>query len=100
VCAESASGYADTLFESQDLSEGACEELAVRRGIDREAFRACITSPATDARIDRDTAIFDSADGTGVPLLFVGAQRLEGEQSQEALESAIDAALAQQAAAR
>lgn len=98
ICAEDLGGeaakdYAAALFVARDLSEAACEDMAVERGIDRARFRACTYERATDARIDRDIAMFDSADGDGVPLLYVGRTRLEGEQPRSTLEAAIDAAL-------
>jgi len=87
--------YVHALFESQDLSEAACEELAVERGVDRARFQQCLADPSTDARIEHDIAMFDAIKGDGVPLMYVGRARLEGGQSRAALESAIDAAIAE-----
>ncbi len=84
--------YAHALFEASDLSEAACEEMAVERGVDRGALQRCLSDPATDARIDRDIAMFEAVDGDGVPLLFVGRTRLEGQQSRTTLEAALDRA--------
>lgn len=84
--------YTHALFEAQDLSEGACEELAVLRGVDRAKFQRCLTDSATDARVDQDLAMFDAIKGDGVPLLYVGRTRLEGAQSRTSLEAAIDEA--------
>jgi predicted DsbA family dithiol-disulfide isomerase len=92
VCAEvlaTPGDYAAALFEASALTEEACEELAASRGTDREAFRRCLRDPATAARIERDTNEFESIGGDGVPLLYVGRLRLEGEQSQGDLETAI-----------
>jgi protein-disulfide isomerase len=83
-------GYTHALFEAPDLSPSACTLLAVERGVDRGAFEACVTSPATDARIHDDEATFDAAHGDGVPLLYIGKTRLEGAQSEGALAEALD----------
>jgi protein-disulfide isomerase len=85
--------YAHALFEAPDLSEAACETMAVDRGIDRDRFQQCLSDPATAARLDRDLAAFDAVKGDGVPLLYVGQTRLEGAQSAPALEAALEDAL-------
>lgn len=85
--------YTEALFNASDLSESSCEALAVQRGVDRDAFRRCIAEPDTNARIERDLAEFDAVNGDGVPLLFVGHSRLEGEQDGSGLEAAITKAL-------
>jgi len=86
--------YVHALFEAPDLSEQACEDLAIERGVDRDEFRRCLSDPSTDARIEQDLAMFDAVEGDGVPLLYVGRTRLEGAQTRGSLEAAIDAAIA------
>jgi protein-disulfide isomerase len=93
ICAEALPAYEDyvrALYASQDLGDAACEELAVERGASREAFRACVIDPETDARIARDTGMLDQLAGDGVPLLYVGHRRLDGSQTRRDLETAID----------
>jgi protein-disulfide isomerase len=85
--------YVHALFTTEDLSPQACEQLAVERGVDRARFRACVDDAATDLRIERDTEMYEAAGGDGVPLLFVGRARLDGQQSRAALAAAIDDAL-------
>lgn len=97
LCAEDLGihdGYADALFETSDLSEAGVEELAAQRGADREAFRRCVHSPLIDERIERDIAAYRSADGDGVPLLYIGARRFDGAQPASVLEPALDDAIA------
>jgi protein-disulfide isomerase len=86
--------YADALFASPDLSPAACEDLAVQHGVDRDALRRCTSAAETDARLARDLAAFDAVGGDGVPLLFIGATRLEGAQPPSTLERAVDEAIA------
>jgi protein-disulfide isomerase len=86
--------YAHALFETQDLSEGAVEELATERGVDRDRFQRCVSDPTTEARVEQDLAMFDAVKGDGVPLLYVGRTRLEGAQSQATLETVVNDALA------
>jgi predicted DsbA family dithiol-disulfide isomerase len=96
VCTESlpiADAIADALYQAPDLGEAACETIAIERGAEREAFRRCVADPATDARIDRDTAMFRELGGDGVPMLYVDRTLLDGAQSRRSLEAAIDDAL-------
>jgi protein-disulfide isomerase len=82
--------YVHALMTAPDLSEGACETMAEEHGISRDAMRRCLADASTDARIERDLALFDAVHGDGVPLLFIGRTRLEGAQTQSALEDALD----------
>ncbi len=96
VCVESmlpdkSLAYAHALFSAPDISEAACEEIAIAEGIDRDQFRRCVADRATDERIERDIAIYESVGGDGVPLLFIGRTRLEGMQPRSRLEAALDA---------
>ena len=86
--------YDRALFESPDLSEAACEALAVERGVDRDRFQRCLSDPATDARIEQDLAMFEAVKGDGVPLLYIDRTRLEGAQSRSDLEAVLDDAIA------
>src|SRR5262249_9735352 len=83
--------YVHALFDAQDLSEAACEEMAVERGVDRSRYQQCLSDPATDARLQQDLAMFEAGKGDGGPLLFVNGTRMEGSQSRASLEAAIDA---------
>src|SRR6185436_1455724 len=47
---------ADALFQSETLSPEACEKLAESLGLSMPAFRTCVASPSTDARIDDESA--------------------------------------------
>lgn len=82
--------YAHALFETQDLSEAACEELAVVRGVDRDRFRECLASPVPEARLARDLAAYEAAKGDGVPLIYVGGERIDGAPPPGVLETALD----------
>ncbi len=85
--------YAHALFEAQDLSEAACEDLAVERGVDRDRFRECLASPVPEARLARDLAAYDAARGDGVPLLYIGKERIDGAPPPAILEAALDEAI-------
>lgn len=100
VCVETIAGteaslaFAKTLFRSIDLSRQQCEEMAVRVVGEeaRERYRACVRDAKTEERIDADESLFDETKGDGVPLLFIGSTRLDGEQSESSLQTAIDSA--------
>lgn len=85
--------YAHALFSAPDLSEAACEEMAIERGVDRSRFEQCLASPLPERRLGDDEAMFDSVGGDGVPLLYIGSTRLDGAQTQPTLASALDDAL-------
>lgn len=96
VCTESLPSrekVVDALYRAPDLGEAACEEIATEHGADRETYRRCVEDPATDARIDRDTAVFRAIGGDGVPMMYVDRTLLDGSQTRRSLEAAIDAAL-------
>ena len=96
VCTEALAAHdavVDALYRAPDLGDAACEQIAVDNGADRQAFQNCVADPATDARIDRDTAMFRSLGGDGVPMMYVDRTLLDGAQTRRRLEAAIDAAL-------
>jgi protein-disulfide isomerase len=97
-CAEQlgkADEVADALFAAAPaaLTPEGCEGIAVSQGLDRTRFRACVSDPKTDARIHADTEAFRATHGRGLPTLWIGEQRLEGQQSPDALRLALDQAI-------
>ncbi len=96
VCTEALTTHdavVDALYRAPDLGDAACEEIALENGADRAAFQSCVGDPATDARIDRDTAMFRSLGGDGVPMMYVDRTLLDGAQSRRSLEAAIEDAI-------
>jgi predicted DsbA family dithiol-disulfide isomerase len=96
VCTESIAArdaVVDALYRAPDLGEAACEEIAAENGADRAQYQRCVADPATDARIDSDTAMFRQLGGDGVPMLFVDRTLLDGSQTRRTLEAAIDDAM-------
>lgn len=96
VCGEATGARAElvhALFEAPDLGEAATETVAVEAGAERDAYRRCVSDPATEARIDRDSKMLDAVAGDGVPLLYVDRTRLDGAQSTSSLDAAIRDAL-------
>ncbi len=98
-CAESlgkGDAMADALFTApvEELTPEGCARLAASLGLDRQAFRACVDDPKTDARIDADITAFRAAKGHGLPTLWIDGEKLEGMQSEESLKSAILGAIA------
>lgn len=86
--------FARALFRTNDLGDENVAAIGSSLGLDAAAMRRCEEDPATDARIDRDRALFVEARGEGVPLLFVDRTRFDGRPPREVLESAVDEALA------
>jgi predicted DsbA family dithiol-disulfide isomerase len=96
VCTESLparDAVVDALYRAPDLGEAACEQIALDHGADRAAYGRCVADPATDTRIDADTATFRALGGDGVPMMFVDRMLLDGSQTRLRLEAAIDEAM-------
>jgi predicted DsbA family dithiol-disulfide isomerase/uncharacterized membrane protein len=87
---------ADALFATpvEELTREGCEKIAQSLGLPLDAYRACVADPATDALIEADRAQFKAAGGFALPTIWIGERQLVGAQPREALEQAIDDALA------
>jgi uncharacterized membrane protein/predicted DsbA family dithiol-disulfide isomerase len=87
---------AEALFSAEvdDLTPEGCEKIAEKIGVPMDAYRACVANPATDARIDADTAEFKAAHGFALPTIWIGSTPLVGAQPQEVLAKAMHEALA------
>lgn len=83
---------AEKLFtapEAQLTPEG-CEKIAGDLGLDVARYRACIADPATDARIASDKALWRSANGRGLPTLWIGTTELVGAKPVDVVAAALD----------
>ncbi len=87
---------ADALFTApeEELTPEGCEKIAERLGLSVEPYRACVKDPATDASIAADKAEFQAAGGYALPTIWFGEQQVVGAQPVEALEKALDDAMA------
>lgn len=85
---------ADALFAAQGLSEATCVAAAEGAGLDAAAFRECLASPMTAARVQRDIEAGHAVGIRGLPTLFIDGHRHEGAASVEELRTMIDSALA------
>lgn len=83
---------ADALFAAQDLSPDGIDALAAGLGLDAKAFEACMLSPETNARIDRESAMLSGDEFEGLPTTYIGGKRLLGVRSAEELEDALQRA--------
>jgi uncharacterized membrane protein/predicted DsbA family dithiol-disulfide isomerase len=87
---------ANALFTApeEDLTPEGCEKLAVSLGLPLQAYRDCVKSQATDVLIEADKAEFKAAGGFALPTIWIGETRFVGAQTREALEKALDQAIA------
>jgi predicted DsbA family dithiol-disulfide isomerase len=87
---------ASALFAApvESLTREGCEQMAESVGLPLASYRACVADPATDARIESDRVEFKSAGGYALPTIWIDGEKLVGAQPREALERAIDSALA------
>jgi uncharacterized membrane protein/predicted DsbA family dithiol-disulfide isomerase len=83
--------YADKLMEidPETFTDEVLTRLATDMQIDGTAFKACLTSPETEARIQSDRADYKACKGAGLPTLYVGSEGLVGLQSLEELDAAL-----------
>ena len=100
-CAEAlgkGDAMADALFQTEvdDLTPDGCARLAESLGLPLDAYRACLASPDTEARLTRDRREFDQAavKGDGLPLMWVGRHKMMGAQDPASLSRVLDEALA------
>jgi uncharacterized membrane protein/predicted DsbA family dithiol-disulfide isomerase len=89
---------ADALFDAkvEDLTPEGCAHIAESLGLPLDTYRACLTSPETDARLARDRHEFDQAarKGDGLPLMWIGTHKLMGAQDDAVLSRVLGEALA------
>ncbi len=90
ICADAQGRFAemdDALFRNQ--REGApVEALAARAGLDLERFRACLSSPETERRLQADVAAGIRAGVRATPSYAVGDQVYAGQFPTELLQPA------------
>jgi protein-disulfide isomerase len=77
------------------LPNHAMADGAVARtlGLDMDAYRSCVTSPAVAERIEWDLAAAKDAGVRGLPTFFIGNERFEGYRSADELSAAIERSL-------
>jgi len=87
--------YHDLLFIGQsDLSDGALRAYAAILGLDEPAFTECQTSGRMVPLIERDMEEAFRLGLDATPFLFIGDKRFSGALGQDALNAAIDQAVA------
>lgn len=86
---------ADALFAApaEELTPEGCERIAAGIGLEPSAFRACVSDPSTDARIEAEIADFKSSGGRGLPTIWIDDTKFIGAQDASTLEDAIVRAL-------
>jgi uncharacterized membrane protein/protein-disulfide isomerase len=83
---------AEAMFLAADLRPEWCERIAASLGLSVPAFRACVSAPETDARLDGDLAGVRAASPRGLPVVWVQDRMFFGIQPIEALRAAARAA--------
>ena len=81
ICAEAqqrTEAVVDDLFATQAFDRPSLLSMASRLGLDVAAFRTCLDSPATGARLDADRALALDARVASLPSIFIGHERYEG----------------------
>ena len=98
ICAEeqrAGDAMHEALMATGDMSPEAVTELARQAGLDEDQLAACSKSPAVTERLAEDDEAFSKAGGNGVPMIFIGRRKFVGLTPIEALEDALQKALAE-----
>jgi protein-disulfide isomerase len=74
------------------LDDAGCAELAEDLGLDMKAYLGCVVSASTEARIRNDIRDFSEAKLDSLPTMYIGGEKLEGEQSEGTLRKAVRSA--------
>lgn len=84
---------ANRLFE-QPLSNNVWFEHAEALGLDAGAFRACLKADTTTATLATHRKLYDQTEARGLPLTFIGDERLEGAPPPQVVHQTFVRALA------
>ena len=93
VCAQQRGdfwSFHDELFRKQaKLAPSLLLDLAAARGWDKDAFLACIESPETLARVQKDVSAGAALGITGTPALYLDGRRLRKWKDPEFIRKAL-----------
>lgn len=78
-----------------ELDDPGCTKIAASLGINETVFRACLSDPKTQQRIESDQADFKAARGHALPTIWINDQLIEGAQGPDKLREAMDKAVAE-----
>jgi protein-disulfide isomerase len=95
ICAEAQGKLepmADALFGAQDLSPEGIDRVAASVGLEAKPFEACMLSPETEARVERESALLVPPELEGLPTTYIGGTRLLGVRSAAEVEDALERA--------
>jgi protein-disulfide isomerase len=83
---------AEALFATPDLSPAGIDRVAQQLGLQTEQFEKCMLDAATNARVDRESAMLVPPELEGLPTTYIGGKRLLGVQSAETVADALERA--------
>jgi len=98
ACCAEAMGKGDEMADRlisapvEDLTDDGCTKIATQVGLDEAKFRACLSDPATQKKIESDDADFKATQGHALPTIWINDQVIEGAQGPDALRKAMDRA--------
>jgi protein-disulfide isomerase len=84
---------ADALFTADDLTEAGWMKIAENmssKGLNVEAFKACVADTKTDARVGAEESEARSIGFKGLPTMWIGRQALLGAQPSQEIRKVID----------
>ena len=85
---------ANALFAAEDLTPAGCDKVAQSLGLDMNTFHACVQDPATDQRIEKESAEFKATKSRGLPTIYIGKERIVGMPEDGELHQIMSRALA------
>jgi predicted DsbA family dithiol-disulfide isomerase len=81
----------DAMFGDQNsLTQPALLETAGRIGLDIDAFKSCLSDPATTSAIDADTRAASELNINGTPYFLINGRPLNGVVPLERFEAIIN----------
>ena len=84
-----ADAMAVALFTAGDLTPDGCRKLAESLGLDMAKYEATTDAVASDQQIEDQVGWFDKEAMPGLPVIWIGNQRLVGVQTADSLRAAL-----------
>lgn len=86
---------ANLLMTTENMSKEACEQIAVKLGMDVAAYRECVSSERVTKRLEQDREEAISVGVRALPTYYIGRERFEGGREDDVIRSSIERAIAE-----
>jgi len=84
--------YHDQVFDRQaDLSVPVLEDIAVKSALDMQAYKACLTDPATETELQRDMQLGETISLESTPTIVINQRKMIGARTPADYENLLEA---------